>query len=249
MNIFSRVIIFFSGLIFVGVGIFLIIHCSEKINLFRKHKQQRIGEIKPGKKVFISGYIGQHKKLIKSPITNKPCAAWEVYVYTSSSTKSKVGYRKVILLYLSSDQSLTLTDRVNKIDIFPEKTSSFTMFLGRMLESVFQISKSPNFMDHQNFLSEFSDPQTLKFLRLNNFNQLNYLGLRRQLTVVEKILIPGDKLYVWGEAMRHENKTVINAKLISDTMKWQILILIMLLFIGLIILVVGLGMCQKLFIY
>jgi hypothetical protein len=249
MDIFFRVIFLLGGLFFVDIGILLLILCLQKINLFWKHKKQRIGNIKTGKKVFISGYIDQSNKLIKSPITHKSCAAWEAYAYTLSHTNSQRGSKKVILLYLSSDHSLILTDGVDKIKIFPEKTASFNMFFGSMVESGLQISKPPNFMDNQNVFSNFRDSRTLMFLAANNFEKLNYLGLRRTLTVVEKTLVPGDKLFVWGEVMSYENQTVINAKLISDTMTWQIGSIILFLVMGLLFFIVGLGICKQVFIY
>lgn len=88
----------------------------------------------------------------------------------------------------------------------------------------------------------------MDFLAAQNLDQYNPLGLLRNLTVVEKILVPGDQLFVWGEVIIYENQKALKPKLISDQSRASQMLLVMVFVImGGIFLLVGLGMSKQAF--
>jgi hypothetical protein len=238
MKIFEKITFLIVGLFFLGIGIFLINLFLDKIKLFRQHKKQKIGKINPGDKVFISGYVDHNAKLY-SPITQQKCAAWEICVYAAR------GKSRETLLHSSSNENITITDEIDSMSVIIALDTPFNIAGSRRVNSVLQISKKPSFRDNQTTFSKFRDQRTYDFLEEYNFEKVNYLGLRRQMTVIEKTLVTGDKIFVWGEVIMDGNQKVLKAKFASDSFIMQIVMMIVFLFMGLIFSVVGLGMCKQ----
>ncbi|MBD2131672.1 hypothetical protein H6F47_04180 [Sphaerospermopsis sp. FACHB-1094] len=242
MDISEKIMFLIGGLFFVLIGICLLILSLEDLKLFVNSKQKRIGSINPGEKVFISGYIDDHPKLY-SPVTQKKCAAWEVCVYSDN------GKNKNILLYSSSNENITITDEIDSISVNIVLNTPFNIIENIPVKSVLQISQKHTFRDHQNTFSKFRDQRSYDFLEEYNFKKVNLIGLGRQLTIEEKKLLAGDKIFALGEVIIDGNQKVLKAKLASDSLFSQISMIIFLLGMGLILLIVGLGMCQQVFLY
>ncbi|NET73957.1 MAG: hypothetical protein F6K62_24370 [Sphaerospermopsis sp. SIO1G2] len=241
MEIFEKILFLIGGLFFLVIGMLLLLSFIIMIDLFRQHKKRRIGSINPGEKVLISGYVDHNPKLY-SPVTQRECAAWEIYVDTQSGKSRKT------LLHLYSNENIIMTDEFDIISLIigldtPLKTSE-----NELINSVVKISKKPSFQDNQNTFSKFRDQRTYDFLEEHNFEKINYLGLRHQLTIKEKTLVPGDKIFAWGEVIMDGNQKLLKSQLVSDSLIMEICKMIGFLFMGFMFTFAGLNMCRQVFI-
>jgi hypothetical protein len=180
-----------------------------------QHKKQTIAEAIPQTKAEIEGYICQTANLINSPVTQTSCAYWEVYIYTRRHN-SKGGSHKVTLLSLSSDKTFVVTDDSDEVLVRLDKPIPSGIFFRGSSKSVVNLNQNAYFTDKQNLFFNFRHDCTVDFLEAQNFYNSDFLGLRRNLTVVEKILVPDDRIFVWGTVEIYKNKKVIYPRLVSD---------------------------------
>lgn len=246
MNVSTNFPFLIFGLVFIAFGVGFGILGLRKILIFYEYQKHSISQVETDTKAEISGYICEDYDLMRSPVTGTYCAYWEVYVYTTKS-RPKGGSRRVTLLSLSSNQPLIISDGSDEILVPLDQVPHF---LGILRLQLIEIARPAYFSDSQNLLFGFREQCTVEFLEKQNLNHHSILGMRRNLRVIEKVIVPRDKIFAWGTVEMWNDQKVLLPVLVSDQPRSSKMFLAMIkIFLSLVLISVGFGMFSGNFLF
>lgn len=202
-------ILLFIGVFALLMSVSTIVQAWHKFLYLYQYSPKFISGLKKGDLARITGKISPHSQLRLSPITNTQCAVWHIGLY-SKNTQPNLNKK-----FFQSQGIITIFDRTGKIQVNLEQV------LIELLEHNY-------FTDYQYLLKSFKDERTRVFVE-------RYLGkmVIKNLCIVEKILLPQDKIIVWGKLEIIDKQKIFVASKIGDSVAYQIYGIILFTFGGL----------------
>ncbi|MGI0482330.1 hypothetical protein ACN4EE_16290 [Geminocystis sp. CENA526] len=202
-------ILLLIGLFALFMSASAIVQAWHKFQYLYQYPEKLISRLKKGDRAKIRAKISPHSQLILSPITNTQCAVWHIGLY-SKNTQPNL-HKK----FFQSQGIISIFDRTGTIKVDLEQV-------------VIELLEHNYFNDYQYLLKPFKDERTKVFLE-------QYLGkiVIKNLSVVEKILLPQDKIIVWGKLEIIDKQKILVASKISDSVAYQISAVILFTFGGL----------------
>ncbi|AFY69056.1 hypothetical protein Pse7367_0755 [Thalassoporum mexicanum PCC 7367] len=226
------------GTIVLLVGSGLIYAAYRKMKVFMDCPPGKIYEATIGKNIALNGNISAESSL-NSPFTQADCLFWldsvvEV-VRRGKSTKT------IVLHNQFSEQPFMLSDGSGHIEVIPDNV---------------QLKGKPHFQSRQGAFRGFKDERADRILADLDINP-KMMMFRRAITVEERLLVPNQEIYVWGEVVnmpqlddRHDRKLFrkLLPKLMSDRPKSAFYLEVAgFALLGLVFVLVGLGMLVNTF--
>ena len=154
-------------------------------------------------RVEVVGKTGQ--KTLKSPIKNKPCVLWQLEVQEERRQKNRISWATVCKK--SSGELFEVADETGKILVQPEGADL--------------ILSEDSFSDHL-------DSQKMSVLQSLGVSTTNWLGSEKKMRVYERLIAPGEEVFVIGEIKVSDGSKSIASgtaapMVITDRSEWEVL--------------------------
>jgi hypothetical protein len=211
------------GLFTLGMGCAALKEAWQRWQRSWQHPRRCIAQLTVGSQVSFHGMLTSQNSLLKSYISQTPCAFWQVQLLAISSGVKGVPHA-TLMKTLHSQAAIMVQDHTGEIPV-------------HIAQATVELCNHDHLSDAQDLLRRFQHPGTLRFLEEIGLEQ----AARRHRTVIERILRPGDKLVVWGKVVGRGNVMVVEATHLSDSDAYQHYGTLGALLVGLMASYIGLG--------
>ena len=193
----------------VGLGCLISFPTIKQIIRIYRTSTSRINALPPYGLVEIVGKVEPGS--ITSPISQTPCAFWQVEVKEKRSSGSKGGSSWSTIYKKSSEEPFEIKDETGKIKIRPQQA-----------ELILNID-----LEESSGLFSGMDSSTKEALQKMDIETKGFFGFEKSLKVYERLLTPDEQIYVLAEIRELDGQTSfadrVSPLLISDRSERELL--------------------------